>query len=75
LQENDPDGIEATMQHLGLPHSPRANGLTRTDVVSALQSLRERTVTDERWWGIIHQRDITPDFIKDVTNSLEYAEA
>jgi glycerol-1-phosphate dehydrogenase [NAD(P)+] len=75
LQENDPDGIEATMQHLGLPHSPRANGLTRADVVSALQSLRERTVTDERWWGIIHQRDITPDFIKDVTNSLEYAEA
>lgn len=74
LQENDPVGIEAIMQQLGLPHSPRDNGLARTDVIHALQTLRERTIADDRWWGIIHQREITPDFIENVANSLEYAE-
>lgn len=72
LQDNDPTGIEAIMQRLGLPHSPRANGLTRTEVVTALETLRERTVADERWYGIINQRDISPDFIEQVTASLDY---
>jgi glycerol-1-phosphate dehydrogenase [NAD(P)+] len=74
LQGNDPIAIEAIMQHLGLTHSPRVNGLTRADIVTALQTLRERTLADDRWYGIIHQRDITPDFIKQVTAPLDYAE-
>ncbi len=74
LQDNDPDSIEAIMEHLGLPHSPRANGLTHSDIVHALQTLHERTLADERWWGIIHQRAITSYFIKRVTDSLDYAE-
>ena len=74
LQGNDPAGIEAIMQRLGLTHSPRVNGLTRTDVVTALQTLRERTLADDRWYGIINQRDITPDFIEQVIASLDYAE-
>ncbi|HEY6411546.1 MAG TPA: iron-containing alcohol dehydrogenase [Ktedonobacteraceae bacterium] len=73
LQENDPEGIKAIMQRLGLPHSPRVNGLSRADVVHALETLRERTLADERWYGVIHQQDITGDFIERVTRSLEFA--
>jgi hypothetical protein len=60
------------MQRVGLPHSPRANGLSRADVITALKTLRERTLADERWYGIIHQRGITPDFIERVTASLDF---
>jgi glycerol-1-phosphate dehydrogenase [NAD(P)+] len=73
LQENDPAGIVAIMDHLGLPHSPRANELSRSDVEHALETLRERTLADDRWYGIIHQSDITAEFIKRVTSSLDYA--
>ena len=72
LQENSPGEIVAIMNRLGLPHSPRANQLTREDVEEALQTLRERTLADERWYGIINQRNITPDFVEQVTNELEY---
>jgi glycerol-1-phosphate dehydrogenase [NAD(P)+] len=72
LQENNPGEIVSIMDRLGLPHSPRANQLTRGDVVLALQTLRERTLADERWYGIINQRDITPDFIEQVTSELEF---
>jgi len=73
LQENDPAGIVTIMDRLGLPHSPRANELSRSDVEHALETLRERTIADERWYGIIHQRDITGDFIERATSSLQYA--
>jgi glycerol dehydrogenase-like iron-containing ADH family enzyme len=73
LQENDLDGIVAIMDRLGLPHSPRANNLTRADVVQALETLRERTLADKRWYGIINKRDITAGFIEHATSSLEYA--
>lgn len=73
LQENDPASIVTIMDRLGLPHSPRANGLTRADVVKALETLRERTLADDRWYGIIHRRDITANFIEQVTSSLDFA--
>jgi glycerol-1-phosphate dehydrogenase [NAD(P)+] len=72
LQENAPEEIEVIMQRVGLPHSPRANGLSRADVVTALETLRERTLADDRWFGIIHRRAITPDFIERVTASLDF---
>jgi glycerol-1-phosphate dehydrogenase [NAD(P)+] len=72
LQENDPAGIVKIMARLGLPHSPRANELTRLEVKHALESLRLRTIADDRWYGIIHQSDITTDFIERITSSLEY---
>lgn len=72
LQDNAPAEIEATMQRLSLAHSPRANGLSRADVVQALETLRERTLADDRWYGIINQRNITPAFIKEVTDALEF---
>lgn len=73
LQDNQRDEIVSLMDRLGLPHSPRANLLTKQDVTLALQSLRERTLADERWYGIINERDITPEFIERVTTGLEYA--
>ena len=73
LQENDPVGIVSIMDRLGLPHSPRANELSRSDIKHALGTLRERTIADERWYGVIHQRDITDDFVEHVMNSLDFA--
>jgi glycerol-1-phosphate dehydrogenase [NAD(P)+] len=73
LQENSPGAIVAVMDRLGLPHSPRANQLTRAEIVQGLLTLRERTLADERWYGIINQRDITPEFIEQVTNQLEFS--
>ena len=72
LQENNSGEIVAIMGRLGLPHSPHANHLSHSDVVQALQTLRERTLADERWYGIINQRDITPGFIEQVTSELEF---
>jgi glycerol-1-phosphate dehydrogenase [NAD(P)+] len=72
LQDNSPGEIVALMDRLGLPHSPRANGLTREDVTRALATLRERTLADERWYGIINQRDITPEFIGQAMGELEF---
>ena len=72
LQENNPGAIAAIMDRLGLPHSPRANRLTREDVVRALQTLRERTLADERWYGIINQRDITQELIEQMMEELEF---
>jgi glycerol-1-phosphate dehydrogenase [NAD(P)+] len=72
LQGNNPGEIVSIMDRLDLPHSPRANHLSRADVVQALETLRERTLADERWYGIINQRDITPDFIEQVTSELEF---
>jgi glycerol-1-phosphate dehydrogenase [NAD(P)+] len=74
LQENDPEGIAAIMRRLGLLHSPRANGLTHMDVVLALKTLRERTLADDRWYGIIQQQEIIPGFIERVTSGLDYAD-
>lgn len=73
LQENDAAGIVSIMDRLGLPHSPRANELSRSDIKHALETLRERTLADERWYGVIYQRDITHEFIERVTNSLDFA--
>jgi glycerol-1-phosphate dehydrogenase [NAD(P)+] len=73
LQENDSAGIVSIMDRLGLPHSPRANQLSRSDIKRALETLRDRTLTDERWYGIIHQRDITASFIEHATHALGYA--
>lgn len=72
LQENDPVGIVSIMDRLGLPHSPRANELSRADIKHALETLRERTLADKRWYGVIHQRDITDDFVEHVMNSLDF---
>lgn len=72
LQENSPGEIVAIMDRLSLPHSPRANRLTRADVAQALQTLRERTLADERWFGIINQRDITPEFIEQAMRDLDF---
>lgn len=72
LQENSPGEIVSIMDRLGLPHSPRANSLSRTDVVGALQTLRERTLADARWYGIINRRDITPELIEQMTGGLEF---
>lgn len=74
LQDNKPDKIEAIMQRLGLRHSPLVNGLTRSDVRRALETLRERTLLDERWYGIINQREITPYFIERVLDSLAFTQ-
>lgn len=73
LQENDPEDIEAVMRRLGLSHSPRVNSLTRADVVLALETLRERTLADGRWYGVIQQQEITSGFIERVTSGLDYA--
>lgn len=73
LQDNHPVEILSLIDRLGLPHSPRANGLSRTEVSLSLETLRQRTLTDKRWYGIINQRTITPDFIEQVTSQLEYA--
>ena len=73
LQENDSVGIVSIMDRLGLPHSPRVNQLSRSDIKHALETLRDRTLADERWYGIIQQRDITTNFIEHATNSLDYA--
>jgi len=72
LQENDSTGIVEIMDRLGLPHSPRANDLSRSDVKRALETLRERTVGDDRWYGIIQQREITAEFIEKAMGSLTY---
>ena len=73
FQENDPTGIVEIMDRLGLPHSPRANELSRSVIQQALETLRERTISDGRWYGIIQQREITPEFIEKATSALEYA--
>lgn len=73
LQENDSDGIVSILDRLGLPHSPRANQLSLSDIKQALETLRNRTIADERWYGIIHQRDITAEFIERATHSLDFA--
>lgn len=72
LQENNPGEIVSLMDRLDLPHSPRANHLSPTDIVQALQTLRERTLADERWYGIINQRNITRPLIEQLTGGLEF---
>jgi len=72
LQENNPAQIISIMDRLGLLHSPRVNNLSRTDIVEALQTLRERTLADERWYGIINQRDITPELIEQMMSGLDF---
>jgi glycerol dehydrogenase-like iron-containing ADH family enzyme len=74
LQGNDPEGIERLMNRLGLTHTPRVNGLTRADVARALETLRERTIADERWYSVIQQRGVSSAFIEPVMSTLEYAE-
>ncbi len=74
LQDNDPEHIEALMQRLGLPHSPRVNGITRADMHDALETLRDRTERDHRWYGIINQQEITQPFIEKATHVLEFAD-
>jgi glycerol dehydrogenase-like iron-containing ADH family enzyme len=73
FQENDPAGIETLMQRLGLPHSPRVNGLSRAEVADALRTVRTRTLEDERWYTIFYQRPVDEEFIQRVTSGLDYA--
>lgn len=73
FQENDPEGIETLMQRLGLPHSPRANGLTRAEVEEALRTAGERSAADQRWYNIFYQRPVDATFLERVTAALDYA--
>jgi len=49
-------------------------GLRRVrQIMVALETLRERTLADDRWYGIIQQQEITSGFIERVTSGLDYA--
>jgi glycerol dehydrogenase-like iron-containing ADH family enzyme len=57
LQGNDRDRIVSVMDEVGLPHSPRENGVARSELVEALRRLAH---SDEppRWHSVVDYADL-----------------
>lgn len=70
LQDNRPAWITGLMDRLALPYQPRELKLTREDVAGALLTLRARTREDLRWWSVIDEGEIGPDFIEAACQAL-----
>lgn len=72
LQSNRAEWITGLMNRLGLPCQPRDLKLTPEDVSGALLSLRAQTRQDQRWWSIIDERDIGPEFAEEAARLLQW---
>ena len=72
LQDNRHAWITDLMNRLELPYQPRDMNLTPEDVAGALLTLRARTREDARWWSIINEREIGPDFVEAVSTRLRW---
>lgn len=72
LQENEHERITGLMDRLGLPHSPKANGLSNEEVVEALRTLPEFVKEKKYWYSIVDEKGIDAEFIESVVEDLEF---
>ncbi len=72
LQDNRWAWITGLMDRLGLPYHPRDLQLTRQDLADALLTLPVQTRQDQRWWSVIDERAITPEFIQAASQQLNW---
>ena len=72
LQQNRAPWITNLMDRLGLPYHPRDLKLTSEDVAGALLTLRARTREDQRWWSVIDEREIGPQFVESALAGLHF---
>lgn len=72
LQGNDHARITGIMDRLRLPHSPKANGLSKNEVAEALRTLPEFVKRNEFWYSVVDEKGIDEPFIEDVIADLEF---
>lgn len=71
LQGNAHDRIVSVMDEVGLPHSPRENGLARSELVDALTLLAH---SDEppRWHSVVDYAELGAGRIEELVGSLAF---
>lgn len=72
LQANRHEWIAGLMERLGLPFHPRDLKLARQDVEGALLTLRAQTRRDGRWWSVIDEEEIHPQFVEAACQQLRW---
>lgn len=72
LQDNRATWITDLMNRVGLPYHPHDLKLSRDDVAGALTTLRDRTREDQRWWSVIDEREIGPQFVESALADLHF---
>ena len=72
LQGNNHTRIVGIMDRLGLPHSPKANGLSTSEVIEALETLPEFVKANKMWYSVIDDKGIDEAFIQNVVADLEF---
>jgi len=72
LQSHQYEWITGLMTRLQLPYHPRDLKLRREEVADALLGLRARTRQDQRWWSIIDEREISPEFVEAASRDLTW---
>lgn len=72
LQDNRHAWIAGLMDQIGLPYHPRDLKLTQQDLAGALLTLRSQTREDQRWWSVVDEREIGPEFVNAALRELNF---
>lgn len=75
LQRNDPDGIRAVIDRIGIPYTPASMGITWPEVRRALGRLDEVITRSGLWYTIASARAMTSTFTDAIEAWIEDSEA
>jgi glycerol-1-phosphate dehydrogenase [NAD(P)+] len=71
LQDNDPEGIRAVIDKIGIPYRPADMDITWADVAEALSRLPEVIKDGRLWYTVASDKPITSDFTAAVQDWIE----
>lgn len=72
LQDNDPLGITALMDRVGLKYQPADMQIPREALVASLRNLRAYVERRAHWHSIINERPITDEWIEQTLSGLRF---
>jgi glycerol-1-phosphate dehydrogenase [NAD(P)+] len=70
LHQDRPDEILDAIHHVGVDIRPEAMGISWTDVEYALVNLKAFVHKAGLWYGIAHEADITPPFVRQLRDRV-----
>lgn len=73
LQDHRAEWITALMDEMGLAYHPADMDIRRSDLAASLANLPAFTAAREKWYSVIQERPITPQWIDATLGGLRFA--
>jgi glycerol-1-phosphate dehydrogenase [NAD(P)+] len=70
LQENDPEGIWKSIEEAGVRIRPEEMGVGWDDVATALKQTRKYSESEELWYTVINEKEVSDELIDHVRQRL-----